>query len=239
MVKRIETVLGTIYLLFNEGYSASTGNDLIRYELCEEAIRLTEIIADNASIKNKSDVFALLALMYLNTARFKSRQDENGAIIPMSEQDRSLWDQVLIQKGFGNLARSASPEHISVYHILAMISAHHCSAPDFESTDWKGILSLYDNLIQVDDSPLVMLNRAVVLAKADSPEKAILELEKIKDNPSIQSYHLFYSTLAEFHIQLKEYSLAILYLKKAIELSSIKAEQELLKKKLELCNQNI
>jgi RNA polymerase sigma factor (sigma-70 family) len=238
MIQRLESVLGAIYLLFNEGYSASSGNKLIRYELCGEAIRLTEIIADNESIQNKSEVFALLALMYLNAARFQSRMDENGNIIQMSEQDRSLWDQVLIRKGFTCLERSAAYDHISVYHILAMISACHCSAPDFESTDWKSILSLYDNLIQMDDSPIVLLNRAVVISKAKSPEQAVMELEKIRNNPSMQSYHLFYSTLAEFHIQLRNYSQASSYLKKAIDLSSVKAEQELLRKKLEFCNQH-
>jgi RNA polymerase sigma factor (sigma-70 family) len=239
MDQRLETVLGTIYLLFNEGYSASTGSDLIRYELCGEAIRLTEIIADNNSIKSKSEIFALLALMYLNSSRFKSRVDNEGNIIQMSEQDRSLWDQVLIQKGFTHLGNAASSDRISVYHILATISAYHCAAPDFESTDWKGILSLYDNLIQADDSPIVLLNRAVVLAKVEGTENAILELEKIKNIPLIQSYHLFYSTLAEFHIHLKNYSQAAVHLEKAIQLSSIKAEQELLKKKLALCNQQL
>lgn len=239
VTQRLETVLGTIYLLFNEGYSASTGDHLIRYELCEEAIRLTEIIANTNSILNKSDVFALLALMHLNAARFRSRLDENGDIVQMADQDRSLWDQVLMQKGFAYLGQSASTDHISIYHILATISAYYCSAPDFESTDWKSILSLYDNLIQVDNSPLVLLNRAVVLSKADGPEKAIKELEKIHDNPSMQSYHLFYSTLAEFNLQIKQYSAASEYLKKAIDLSPLKAEQDLLRKKLEQCNQHL
>jgi RNA polymerase sigma factor (sigma-70 family) len=236
LVPRSETVLGTIYLLFNEGYSASTGSDLIRYELCEEAIRLTEILADNESIQHKSDVFALLALMYLNAARFKSRLDDNGNIIQMSEQDRSLWDQALIQKGFSYLAEFTASDRISIYHILAMISAYHCSAPDFESTDWRSILSLYDKLIQMDDSPLVLLNRAVVVSKVEGAENAVLELAKIENIPAMQSYHLFYSTLAEFHIQLKNYSQAAVLLKKAIDLSPIEAEKELLKKKLELCH---
>ncbi|HXA01786.1 MAG TPA: sigma-70 family RNA polymerase sigma factor [Cytophagaceae bacterium] len=239
LARQLETVLGTIYLLFNEGYSASTGNDLIRYELCEEAIRLNEIMADNESVQSKSDVFALLSLMYLNAARFKSRLDGNGNIIQMSDQDRSLWDQILIQKGFICLGKLTASNRISFYHILAMISAYHCSASDFESTDWKGILSLYDNLIQMDDSPLVLLNRAVVVSKVEGAENAVLELEKIKNIPVIQSYHLFYSTLAEFHIQLKNYSQAAIYLKKAINLSPIGVEKELLNKKLELCNQHL
>lgn len=127
--QRLQAVLETIYLLFNEGYSASKGNDLIRYELCEEAIRLAEIIEASHSIQDKSNVYALLALMQLNASRFKSRQDNEGNLLTMAEQDRSLWDGALIQKGISNLTKAAAQNHISVYHLLATISAVHCSAP--------------------------------------------------------------------------------------------------------------
>jgi predicted RNA polymerase sigma factor len=189
---RLDAVLQTIYLLFNEGYSASTGNDLIRYELCAEAIRLAEIIAGNSSIHDKSNVFACLALMYLNASRFKARQNDKGEILTMAEQDRRQWDLTLMQKGYYYLEQSASGTNISIYHILAAISAYHCSAPDFESTDWESILLLYDKLIMIDHSPLVLLNRSVAVSKVSGPEKALLELEKIKDNPALQKYQPFY-----------------------------------------------
>ena len=132
---RLHAVLETIYLLFNEGYSASKGSELIRYELCGEAIRLAEIISAYEKLQNKYPVYALLALMYLNASRFKSRTGEAGNILTMAEQDRSLWDRSFIQKGLQYLERSTTSSHLSIYHILATISAYHCAAPDFVSTD--------------------------------------------------------------------------------------------------------
>jgi RNA polymerase sigma factor (sigma-70 family) len=235
---RLDAVIQTIYLLFNEGYSASKGNDLIRYELCGEAIRLAEIIAGNPIINNKSNVYASLALMYLNASRFKARLNDKGEILTMAEQDRAQWDKSLMQKGFYYLEQ-ASNQNISVYHILATISAYHCTAPDFESTDWASILSLYDKLLLIDNSAVVMLNRTIALAKVNGPAKALEELEKIKNNPFLRSYYLFFSTQAEFYIQLNKFKEACDCLKMAIDLSPLKAEKDLLQKKLETCKQKI
>jgi RNA polymerase sigma factor (sigma-70 family) len=232
---RLDAVLETIYLLFNEGYSASVGSDLIRFELCEEAIRLAEIIAQHEAIQNKSNVCALLALMYLNASRFKSRTNEAGEIITMAEQDRSLWDLSLMQKGFYYLEKSTGNRTLSLYHILATISAYHCSAPDFSSTDWNSILSLYDKLIQVDESSVVLLNRAIVVAKVHGAAKGLEELEKIKDSPALASYHLFHSTTAEFYLELDDTVQATKSFEKAIELSSLPGERDLLRRKLALC----
>src|SRR5258706_12639464 len=124
--KRSEAVLETIYLLFNEGYSASKGNDVIRYELCEEAIRLGEIIEKHPAIQNKSTIYGLLALMQLNASRFSSRQDKQGNLLTMAEQDRSQWDRQLISKGVFNLEKASSGNPVSIYNILAAISACHC-----------------------------------------------------------------------------------------------------------------
>ncbi len=232
---RLDAVLETIYLLFNEGYSASIGSDLIRFELCEEAIRLAEIIAGHETIQNKSNVYAVLALMYLNATRFKSRTSETGSILTMAEQDRKKWDLSLMQKGFYYLEKSTIHRTLSIYHILAAVSAYHCSAPDFASTDWKSILSLYDKLIQIDDSPVVLLNRAIVLAKVNGTLSGLQELEKIKESPALSTYHLFHSTQAEFYLQMNEFGKASVSFERAIELSSLQAEKELLKRKLELC----
>lgn len=232
---RLEAVLETIYLLFNEGYSASKGDDLIRYELCEEAIRLSEIIAAHEALQDKSDVYAVLSLMYLNASRFKSRTDQAGNILTMAEQDRSQWDHIQMQKGFYYLERSTLHKQFSVYHILAAISAHHCAAPDFESTDWDAILSLYDKLIQVDHSPVALLNRAIAVSKVRGAVQGLEELEKIKDSPVLRSYHLFYSTRAEFYLQLNEPGKAADCLVKAIELSPLQVEKDLLQKKLAHC----
>jgi RNA polymerase sigma-70 factor (ECF subfamily) len=173
MEERLDAVLENIYLVFNEGYSASSGEEIIRYELCEEAIRLAEMLATHHGIEHKSNVFAILALMLLNASRFASRIGKDGNILTLAEQDRRLWNPVLMQKGFAYLERSTAENNISIYHILATISAYHCAAPDFISTDWKGILKMYDHLLVMDHSPLVRLNRSVALSKVSGVEKQL------------------------------------------------------------------
>lgn len=232
LYKRLNTVLKTIYLMFNEGYSASTGKDVIRTELCEEAIRLTEMISEHDAIQDKSEVYALLSLMQLNSSRFSARLNEAGLSLTMAEQDRSVWNRELIQTGLSNLERTINgTNNISVYHILAAISASHCVALSYESTDWKNILSLYDSLLEFDDSPVVLLNRAIALSKVYGAEKGIKELELIKDNPAIKSYHLFYSALAQFYFEINDFSKAAESLEKAIQLSTMTSEKILLEER--------
>ncbi len=236
---RLQTVLETIYLLFNEGYSASTGTDLIRYEVCKEATRLGEMIAAHGSIDDKSTIYALLALMQLNSSRFNARQDAEGNILTLEQQNRSLWDFVLMKEGFINLDRSMPANEISIYHILATISSYHCSASDYESTDWQSILALYDRLAEIDSSPVVLLNRTVALSKVNGPWAAIQELEKLLSIASLQSNYLLYSVLAEFYIGLDKYQEAVDQLQKAIDLAPLDAERVFLQKKLRYCYEKI
>ncbi len=237
--KRLDAVLETIYLLFNEGYSSSKGSDIIRFELCEEAIRLAQMIAANKTIQQKENVLALLALMYLNASRFKARQDDEGNILTMAQQDRSKCDSNLKETGLDLLNKAAGSEQIGFYHLLAAISAHHSIAPDFDSTNWPGILSLYDRLVFIDNSPLVLMNRAVAVLKVSGPGKAVAELEKIENIFSLRNYHLFYSTKAEFYIQAGKYAQAADCLRKSIGLSPLTAEKQLLQKKLDSCSKKI
>ena len=233
--KRLQAVLDTIYLLFNEGYSASSGKDLIRYTLCEEAIRLTEIIVANPLITAKTNVFALQALMQLNASRFKARQDADGNIFTLEDQNRNLWDFEMMEKGFVSLYKSTTSDQITVFHILAAISAYHCSASDYQSTDWNSILSLYDKLLLLDHSPLVQLNRAIALSKAVGLEEGIADLKKMGGSAALASNHLFYSTLASFLIESGQFQDALPILKKAIVLAPLEAEKALLLKKWEYC----
>jgi RNA polymerase sigma-70 factor (ECF subfamily) len=212
---------------------------MIRYELCEESIRLAEMIALHPAIQNKSNVYALLALMLLNGSRFRSRTDKKGNILTLSEQDRKMWDASLIQNGLVYMEKSAKDNRISIYHIMAAISACHCSAPDFESTDWKAILNLYDHLLLIDHSPLVNLNRSVALAKVVGVQKALEELQRLKTDPSFSSYHLLYATEGEFYFEMKEFSKAAEAYKKAIAHSPLQPEKDLLQKKLEGCLKKI
>lgn len=237
--QRLGIVLQTIYLLFNEGYSASTGTDVVRFELCLEAVRLTEMMAEHGSIQHKSGIFALLALMQLNASRFSARQTQEGNILTLAEQDRSLWNQLLIQKGLQNLEKSTSENYISIYHILAAISAYHCVAPNFESTDWKSILSLYDNLLTLDNSPVVLLNRAIALSKVNGAAIGITALESILESPSLQSSHLFFLTQAEMYFELGNFTQATGFFERAGQLANLPAEKELVKKRLKSCQEKL
>jgi len=233
--KRLHTVLETIYLLFNEGYSASKGNDIIRYELCEEAIRLAQINITNNVIQHKETVHALIALMFINASRFKARQDKDGNLLTMAEQDRSLWDKQMLGMGLSHLSEATKNDSISLYHILAAISAQYSIAASYEETDWKSILSLYDGLLQIAPSPVITLNRAIVVSKVVGARRALNELEKIKHYPAFRTYHLFYSTQAEFYMQENDFKNAIASLEKSIALAPLPSEKDLLEKKLQLC----
>jgi RNA polymerase sigma factor (sigma-70 family) len=237
--KRLATVLETIYLLFNEGYSASKGNDIIRYELCEEAIRLAQIIIADKSIQKKERVHALIALMFINASRFKARQDFEGNLLTMEEQDHSLWDVNMLGIGLGHLSEASQNDSISIYHILATISAQYSIAQDYKSIDWKGILFLYDSLLQLDNSPIIHLNRAIALSKVNGAKEALKELDKIKNNVAFKTYHSFYSTEAEFYIQEGDFKNALIALEKAIKLAPLQSQKELLSKKAENCHKKI
>lgn len=230
--KRVDAVLEAIYLLFNEGYSASNGDELIRSDLCQESIRLAEMLTNHPSITEKSNTLALIALMQLNSSRFLAREDKDGNILTLEQQNRSQWDFQLMEKGFCNLKEAAQNQQISIYHILASISAYHCSAKDFDSTDWKSILSLYDKLLEVDHSPILLLNRAICISQLHGPKEALKELEAIENNKIIKSNYLFYSAKAEFLMPLNKIEIALENLKKAIELAPLPKEKHMLENRL-------
>ena len=227
--KRLEAVLEAIYLLFNEGYSASVGEEVIRKDLCFESIRLAEMIAKHNFIKDKSSVYALIALMQLNACRFEARQDNHGNVLTLKEQNRALWDFELMEKGFSNLRMASQNEEISKYHILASISAYHCSAKDFNSTDWESILWLYDKLSSVDRSPILVLNKSIVMAQLGKTSEALEEMTAIEQEKIMKSNHFFYATKAELLFQIQEIALAREAMKKAIKLAPLSSEKNTLK----------
>lgn len=230
--EQLTVLLKTIYLLFNEGYKTSQGNELLRYDLCLEAISLIKLLEKNKKIKHKSDCYALLALMYLNVSRFEARQDERGAIVEMREQDRRKWNQALIQEGLHYLTKAAKESTVSSYHILAAISANHCTAPSFEETNWEEIVSLYDKLLLLDNSFIVQLNRCIALSKASGVRAAISQLETLELNTEIGKQYLFHSTLGELYQLEKERNKAIERFEIAISKSDNKLDLALLNKKL-------
>lgn len=228
----LNIVLKTIYLLFNEGYFPSQKNQTVRYDLCLEAVRLAKILVNSTYLQDKADCHALLALMYLNASRFKSRIDKEGLTIEMEKQDRKEWNQELIQRGIQQLNLATKEEKNSIFLILATISANHCIAQSFEQTNWKEILSLYDRLVELEDSPITRLNRSVALAKVKGNKRAIAELKKLESISDIGSHYLFHFTLGEFYNSENKRSMAFEQFKKALSLAQNGRDIDLLKKKL-------
>ncbi|HEX6440308.1 MAG TPA: sigma-70 family RNA polymerase sigma factor [Candidatus Binatia bacterium] len=231
LAQRLDGVLQTLYLLFNEGYKASTGNQLIRETLCYEAIRLGGLLAEHPA-GNRPRTHALLALMLLNGARLKARQDPEGNILRLQEQTRSSWDQAMIARGLYHLMQSMAADEISEYHLQAGIAACHCAAKDYESTDWPQILSLYDRLLEMNDSPVILLNRAVALANVHGPKAGIEAVQTIQNRQELNSYYLLYAVLGEFAADLNNKEAARDYFRKSLELATIKSEQIFMAKKL-------
>jgi RNA polymerase sigma-70 factor (ECF subfamily) len=229
--RRLDAVSQTLYLLFNEGYKASSGDDLIKEDLCQEAIRLGALLAEHPA-GNQPRIHALVALMLLNAARLPARMDSEGNILRLKEQDRSTWNQAMIARGINHLSESAAGEELSAYHLQAGIAACHCVASDYESTDWRKILSLYDLLMELDGSPVIALNRAVAVANVDGPQAGIEAVEAIHNGSQLKSYYLLYAVLGEFEKQLNNFQAAIDNFRKALELTELTSEQLFLSKRL-------
>jgi RNA polymerase sigma factor (sigma-70 family) len=229
---RLDGVLQTLYLLFNEGYKASRGDNLIREELCHEAIRLAALLAGHPSA-DQPRTHALIALMLLNASRLQSRTDAEGKMLRLKEQDRSTWDRMMIGKGLRHLQRAATGEDLSEYHLQAGIAACHATAPDYASTDWVRILAHYDQWTRINPSPVVALNRAVALAHVEGPEAGITAVQAIQKQGQLKSYYLVYAVLGEFETQLQHFQAAATHFQKALQLSEVKSEQSFLSKRLQ------
>lgn len=195
----LETVHTVLYLLFNEGYH-STGEDPIVRELCRDAMSLTKLLVDEPSVSSSATV-ALLALMCFNAARLESRTDGGGRLVPLDEQDRSLWDRDLIGGGFALLRRSSGMETVRAgrYHLEAAIAARHCQAATFEETDWPSICNLYDRLLEVAPSPMTRLNRAVAISYRSGPREAIPLVEELRTEDALPHSPVVAAALANLY----------------------------------------
>jgi RNA polymerase sigma-70 factor (ECF subfamily) len=200
---RLESVLEVIYLLFNEGYGAAEGEDLVRHDLAAEAIRLGRLLARHPETARPA-VHALLALMLLQAARLPSRTGPEGELALLADQDRSRWERRLIAEGFRHLDRAAAGEEMTAYHLEAGIAACHAVAPSFAETDWAEIARLYDSLLALVPSPVVALNRAVAIAQTRGPEEGLRAAQAIAGDASLARYVLLPATLAELHRQIGE-----------------------------------
>ncbi len=235
---RLESVEQTLYLLYNEGYKASTGENLIREDLCSEAIGLATLLVEHP-VGNQPRTHGLLALMWLNAARLPARVDAEGHILRLNEQDRSRWDRAMIAQGMMHLARSAAGNELSEYHLQAGISACHCAAPNYAATDWPRILSLYDRLAELDDSPVVALNRAVALAKVHGPQAGVNAIEIIPKRKQLFTYYLLYAVLGDLEFELTQYQTAAGHFQRALELTEVTSERLFLLDRLRECEQRM
>lgn len=227
--QRLENLLRIIYLLFNEGYKASHGTSLIRKDLCFEAIRLTKHMLEHPALPNHH-VNALMALMHFQASRFESRISEDGALLTLKEQDRGKWDRKLIAEGLQYLDKATEANVVSEYYLQASIAGVHCFSSDFESTDWKSILSLYNLLQKINPSIIVSLNRIVALAKSEGPANALIELEKL-DSEKLESFYLYHAIKADILSELNHRDGAREAYLKAATLADNQPEQVYLYKK--------
>lgn len=238
LAPRLDGVLQSLYLLFNEGYKASSGDNLVREELCREAIRLAALLAAHPA-GNQPRTHALLALMLLNAARLPARADSDGNILRLQEQDRSLWDSRLISLGMSHLSQSAKGEELTEYHLQAGIAACHCLARDYQSTDWNQILKLYDRLLEIEGSPVMALNRAVAAAKVYGPARGLEEVKRIQNRDALESYYLLYAVLAELQSDLKEFAAARKNWERALQLADTRSEKNFLATRIRECEQRL
>ena len=226
-VARLSSVLEVIYLIFNEGYSATAGDDLMRPALCEDALRLGRILAE--LIPNEPEVHGLVALMEIQASRFRARIGSLGEPIPLLEQNRGRWDQLLIQRGFAALLRAATVGGaLGPYRLQAAIAACHAQARNPEDTDWERIAALYDALAQLTPSPIVELNRAVAVGMAFGPAAGLEIVDILTSEPSLKSYHLLPSVRGDLLAKLGRFNEACEEFKRAAELTRNARERELL-----------
>ncbi|MBA4136185.1 MAG: sigma factor, ECF subfamily protein [Opitutus sp.] len=232
LAARLDGVLATLYLLFNEGYKASAGDRLVRVELCLEAVRLLQLLVAHPA-GNTPRAHALLALMLLTAARFPARLGEHGDLLRLDGQDRTKWSPPLIDAGLKHLASAAQGTEITEYHLQAGIAAIHCLAPDYASTDWAGILRHYDELARLKSSPIIELNRAVAIAHVHGPRAGLEAVAKIPQRDRLDGHYLLYAVQGELHWRLGDHRAAAENFRRALTLAQVGPEQVHLTRMLE------
>ncbi|WP_414676155.1 RNA polymerase sigma factor [Limnobacter sp.] len=228
--ERLHAVLHVIYLVFNEGYSASTGEALIRKELCSEAIRLGRLLVQ---LLPEPEAVGLLALMLLNDSRQAARCTPNGDLILLADQNRTLWNQAQIREGCQLVLQALATRRFGVYTLQAAISAVHAEAPSAEKTDWIQIIGLYDALLEHTHSPVIALNRAVAVAMRDGPQAGLELVDELMAQGHLHDYHLAHATRADLYRRMGHVKEARDAYQDALRLTRQGPEQRFLQQRLD------
>jgi predicted RNA polymerase sigma factor len=232
LASRLSAVLAALYLIFNEGYAAHSGADLVRHDLCEEAIRLGHVLAE--LMPREPEILGLLALMQLQASRTAARTDGDGNLVLLEDQDRVRWDRARIARGLACLERAGPLARAGAYQLQAAIAACHARAPSWDATDWPHIVTHYRALAELAPSPVVDLNLAVAIGLADGPSAGLTELDRI-DDPALRHYHLLPAARAEFLRRLGRAPEAAVEYRRALRLVDNPREQAFLSARLAAC----
>ncbi|HRI39216.1 MAG TPA: hypothetical protein PLO50_11710 [Nitrospira sp.] len=227
--ERIETVLRVVYLVFNEGYSASFGTSLTRVELSNEAIRLVRLLLQ---LLPEPEVIGLLALMLLHESRRPARTLATGDLVLLEQQDRTLWNRAQSSEGILLVERALSMKRIGPYTLQAAIAAVHAEAPSAPETDWAQIVALYELLLRVDPSPIVELNRAAAIAMRDEPIKGLQLIDELLAGGELATYHLAHAARADLLRRLDRKADARASYERALALTKQEPERRFLEKRL-------
>ena len=228
---RLQSVLEVLYLFFTEGYAPTSGDCAVRADLCADAIRLAELLAENPATA-LPESHALLALMLFQSARFASRTDASGELLLLEDQDRNLWDQGKIARGLAHLERAGQGDRLMSYHLQAEIAAVHTCASRFDQTDWRHILALYDLLVQMQPTPVVLLNRAVAVAQLEGPEQGLAALALIEAKGQEDHHPGFAMAAGEFHRRRGAFGEAADHFLHALKLVRTEPERRFLERRL-------
>ncbi len=234
LAARLSSVLEVIYLVFNEGYSATAGDHLMRQELCEDALRLGRILAELEP--DQPEVHGLVALMEINASRAAARTDPSGEPVLLLDQDRARWDQLLIRRGLAALERVDALGGVrGPYALQAMIAACHALAPTAGDTDWRRIATLYGELVEITRSPVVALNRAVAVAMDEGPEAGLELIDALASVPALQEYHLLPSARADLLEKLGRFAEARAEFERAASLTRNARQRQRLEARAAAC----
>lgn len=228
---RLAAVQAVIYLIFNEGYAASTGQNLIRNDLCTEAIRLGRVLCE--LLPDEPENLGLLALMLLQDSRREARVNVQGELVTLEEQDRSRWNAAEIEEGVNLVQKALRLRRVGSYQLQAAIGAVHAEAKTANETDWRQIVALYEELMRITSSPIVALNHAAAVAMSEGSERGLALIDAVGADGALQNYYLFHASRADLLRRLRRYDEALVAYAAALSLTTNQVEQNYIRRRIE------